>query len=339
MARLSFAPTPRFLSLSVACPVRCAGKGIYRGTITFPLASIKRHHTTDTQASQKSSWTHPIYSKEQILAVHPSHRQADTWQDKTALTSVRFLRWGMDLVSGYRSHPSTQNTHSKNNIMTEQKWITRFIFLESVAGVPGMVAGMLRHLKSIRRMRRDHGWIETLLEEAYNERMHLLTFLKLASPGPLMRLMVLGAQCTFFSGFSLAYLISPQICHRFVGYLEEEAVITYTRAIEDLENGHLPAWEALQAPAMAVKYWSMPEGQRCMRSLLLYVRADEAKHRDVNHTLGNLDQNLDPNPFSAKFRVPVSVRRVGRGEAGRERDVGGFGELGELRAEHSRKEI
>jgi ubiquinol oxidase len=70
----------------------------------------------------------------------------------------------------------------------------RNIFLESVAGVPGMVAGMLRHLHSMRRMKRDNGWIETLLEESYNERMHLLTFLKMAEPGPFMRVMVLGAQ-------------------------------------------------------------------------------------------------------------------------------------------------
>lgn len=29
----------------------------------------------------------------------------------------------------------------------------------------------------------------------------------------------------------VAYLINPKICHRFVGYLEEEAVHTYTRCI------------------------------------------------------------------------------------------------------------
>ncbi|KAF3011622.1 Alternative oxidase, mitochondrial precursor [Penicillium rubens] len=247
----------------------------------------------------------PQYTKEQILAVRTAHRKAYTWQDRAALGTVRLLRWGMDFVSGYNSRPANTNTLSKAYVMTEEKWITRFVFLESVAGVPGMVAGMLRHLKSIRRMRRDNGWIETLLEEAYNERMHLLTFLKLAEPGPAMRFMVLGAQWVFFSGFSLAYLISPQICHRFVGYLEEEAVITYSKAIRDLEDGHLPAWEGLQAPEMAIKYWQMPEGQRCMRSLLLYVRADEAKHRDVNHTLGNLDQNTDPNPFAAKVRAQV----------------------------------
>jgi hypothetical protein len=115
-----------------------------------------------------------------------------------------------------------------------------------------------------------------------------------------MRFMVLGAQCVFFTGFSVAYLISPQICHRFVGYLEEEAVITYSKAIRDLDNGRLPRWESLRAPDMAVRYWEMPVDQRCMRSLLLYVRADEAKHCEVNHMLGNLDQNLDSNPFSVR---------------------------------------
>jgi hypothetical protein len=145
--------------------------------------------------------------------------------------------------------------------------------------------------------------IETLLEEAYNERMHLLTFLKMAEPGWFMRLMVLGAQGVFFNGFFLAYLISPRTCHRFVGYLEEEAVITYTRAIHDLETGKLPRWEKLEAPAFAVKYWAMPEGHRTIRDLLLYIRADEAKHREVNHTLGNLSQK-DPNPYMAEYQDP-----------------------------------
>lgn len=146
--------------------------------------------------------------------------------------------------------------------------------------------------------------IESLLEEAYNERMHLLTFLKLAEPGWFMRLVVLGSQGIFFNAFFISYLISPRTCHRFVGYLEEEAVITYTHAIEELEKGKLPAWEDLDAPNIAVNYWNMPEGHRKMIDLLLYVRADEAKHREVNHTLGNMDQENDPNPFAAKYHDP-----------------------------------
>ncbi|KAJ5108012.1 hypothetical protein N7456_004687 [Penicillium angulare] len=269
---------------------------ILRSTLRPSFVIPARQHSTKTP--QKSSWTHPTYTQEHIVAVAPAHLKPSTWQDRVALQKVRLLRWGMDFATGYKSG----GKDASQNKMTEEKWLRRFIFLESVAGVPGMVAGMLRHLKSLRQMRRDNGWIETLLEEAYNERMHLLTFLQLAEPTPLMRFMVLGAQCVFFSGFSLAYLISPQICHRFVGYLEEEAVVTYSKAIRDLDNGQLPKWESLQAPAMAVRYWQMPADRQCMRSLLLYVRADEAKHCEVNHTLGNLDQNLDPNPYALQVK-------------------------------------
>lgn len=147
--------------------------------------------------------------------------------------------------------------------------------------------------------------IETLLDEAQNERMHLLTFMNLAEPSIFMRLMVLGAQGVFFNGFFLSYLMSPRICHRFVGYLEEEAVVTYTRAVEELERGALPEWTHLKAPDMAVKYWQMPEGNRTMKDLLMYVRADEAKHGEVNHTLGNLNQGADPNPYASKYKDPT----------------------------------
>jgi len=162
--------------------------------------------------------------------------------------------------------------------------------------------------------------IETLLEEAYNERMHLLTFLKMAEPGWFMKLMILGAQGVFFNGlihvpplingllillgFFLSYLISPRTCHRFVGYIEEEAVKTYTVAIKDIEEGKLPAWKTLKVPEIAIRYWNMPEGKQTMRDLLYYIRADEAKHREVNHTLGNLEQDEDPNPFVSEYKDP-----------------------------------
>lgn len=61
------------------------------------------------------------------------------------LTAIRIMRRAFDVVTGYGPN------------MTEAKWLQRMIFLETVAGVPGMVAGMLRHLKSLRTMQRDHG--------------------------------------------------------------------------------------------------------------------------------------------------------------------------------------
>lgn len=102
--------------------------------------------------------------------------------------------------------------------------------------------------------------------------MHLLTFLKMKKPGPFMRLMVLGAQGIWCNAMFFAYLISPRTVHRFVGYLEEEAVYTYTRQIEDLDAGRLPKWEKLEAPDIAVEYWKMPVGNRTMRDLLLYSK-------------------------------------------------------------------
>lgn len=124
-----------------------------------------------------------IYTKEQMNEVVVARRNIKNWSDRVAITFVRTLRFGLDLATGYKKETGR---------MTARQYMIRNVFLESVAGVPGMVAGMLRHLHSMRRMKRDNGWIETLLEESFNERMHLLTFLKMAEPGWFMRVMVLG---------------------------------------------------------------------------------------------------------------------------------------------------
>lgn len=265
---------------------------------------------TERVRKTPSAWPHPAYTEEQMRQVTVAHREAKTLSDKVALSAVKILRWGMDLATGYK-HEKAVNLNAKDPEaarkkygMTEEKYLIRNVFLESVAGVPGMVAGMLRHLHSMRRMKRDNGWIESLLEESYNERMHLLVFLKMQRPGAFMRFMVLAAQGVMCNALFFSYLISPRTVHRFVGYLEEEAVITYTRQIKDLEEGRLPKWQTLEIPEIAVDYWKMPEGHRTMRDLLLYIRADESKHREVNHTFGNLDQKEDPNPYVSEYRDP-----------------------------------
>jgi len=258
----------------------------------------------------EAAWPHPIYTEQEMNQIVIAHRDTRNWSDKVALFAARFLRKTLDFVSGYRHDKAVAlgqkdpSAAAKKYAMTERKYLTRNIFLESVAGVPGMVAGMLRHLHSMRRMKRDNGWIETLLEESYNERMHLLIFLKMAEPGWFMRLAVLGAQGVFFNAMFLSYLISPRTCHRFVGYIEEEAVITYTREIADIDAGKLPQWAKMTAPDIAIGYYKMPEGKQTMRDLLLYIRSDEAKHREVNHTLGNLDQKNDPNPYVSQYKDP-----------------------------------
>lgn len=95
------------------------------------------------------------------------HREPKDFSDRVALGMMRMLRWGTDLATGYHhdvEEPANFTdgkaalTKTKPYRMSERKWLIRFLFLESVAGVPGMVAGMLRHLHSIRRMKRDNGW-------------------------------------------------------------------------------------------------------------------------------------------------------------------------------------
>jgi hypothetical protein len=155
---------------------------------------------------------HEIYSEKELHAIKITHKKFESWHDRVAYAAVRTLRFFFDTFTGY-VHQSPKSTSDKGKSMNESQWLRRIIFLESIAGVPGMVAGMSRHMKSLRKllfvffiylsifigtMRRDHGWIHTLLSEAENERMHLLTFLELRNPGWIFRGFVLLGQGTFF---------------------------------------------------------------------------------------------------------------------------------------------
>ena len=155
----------------------------------------------------------------------------------------------------------------------------RAIVLETVAAVPGMVGGALQHLRSLRTMTDDEGWISALLDEAENERMHLMAFMHIAKPTRLERLLVIIAQGVFYNMFFAIYLISPRLAHRIVGYFEEEAVVSYTSYLEEIDAGH---HENVPVPEFAIKYWNLPEGAR-LRDLVLAIRDEEAFHRNVNH--------------------------------------------------------
>lgn len=155
----------------------------------------------------------------------------------------------------------------------------RAIVLETVAAVPGMVGATLTHLRCLRNMCDDNGWIRTLMEEAENERMHLMTFIQIAKPTLFERWVVLGVQWVFYLAFFVLYLVSARTAHRVVGYFEEEAVISYTHYLAEIDEGHSPN---VPAPEIAKHYWNMPD-DATLRDVVLVVRADEAHHRDVNH--------------------------------------------------------
>ena len=102
-----------------------------------------------------------------------------------------------------------------------------------------MVAGMLLHLKSLRKIEDDKGWIKTLLDEAENERI-LMTFIHVAKPTAVERFIIMIAQFIFIITYAFIYLVSQRTAHRIVGYFEEEAVISYTEYLKELEAGTIP---------------------------------------------------------------------------------------------------
>jgi len=153
---------------------------------------------------------HPVYCKLDIEKVEVTHLKPTKFRDHFAYAYVSVLRKCFDLASWY--NPPKMN---------ENQWMVRILLLETIAGVPGMVGGMGRHLRSIRTLQRDHGWIHHLLEEAENERMHLFTFLAVQQPGILMRIMIVLSQGVFFNFYFISYILFPKYSHRFVGYLEE----------------------------------------------------------------------------------------------------------------------
>ena len=175
----------------------------------------------------------------------------------------------------------------------------RAVVLETVAAVPGMVAGMLIHLKSLRRMEDDHGWVKTLLEEADNERMHLMTFIAVAKPNWLERAIVLLAQGVFFNAFFVLYLFFPRTAHRMVAYFEEEAVVSYTAYLEDIDAGRT---DNVAAPQIAIDYWGLKPDAR-LRDVVIVVREDEAGHRDVNHEFADILDKGGPDAVDDDDRM------------------------------------
>jgi ubiquinol oxidase len=188
------------------------------------------------------------------------HKAPEGFADRVALGIVKFMRVFADAFFSKR-------------------YGHRAVVLETVAAVPGMVGGLLQHLKALRHIREDEGWIRELLDEAENERMHLMTFIHIAKPSLFERGLIMVGQGIFFNAYFFLYLFFPKTAHRVVGYLEEEAVISYTSYLAELDAGRV---ENVAAPKIAIDYWKLAPDAR-LREVIIAVRADEAKHRDVNH--------------------------------------------------------
>jgi ubiquinol oxidase len=206
------------------------------------------------------------------------HHKPHDLADRIALGFTKVLRWSADTFFAKR-------------------YGHRAIVLETVAAVPGMVGATINHLKCLRRMCDDKGWIRTLMEEAENERMHLMTFIEIARPTLFERFVILAVQWVFYLAFFALYLVSARTAHRVVGYFEEEAVISYTLYLAEIDEGRSAN---VPAPAIARHYWKLAD-DATLRDVVLVVRADEAHHRDINHGFASELAGLAPTVAAAPY--------------------------------------
>lgn len=220
-------------------------------------------------------------AKQTLPSTAGEHYEPRGFSDRFAFGFVKLLRFFADLFF-------------------QKRYGHRAVVLETVAAVPGMVGGLLQHLKALRHIRDDQGWIAELLEEADNERMHLMTFIQISKPTAAERIVIMTVQMVFYNVYFFLYLLSSKTAHRVVGYFEEEAVRSYTDYLTEIDAGNL---ENVPAPQIAIDYWSMDASAR-LRDVVLVVRADEAGHRDRNHGFADAinskqDPGHNPEPVAA----------------------------------------
>lgn len=192
------------------------------------------------------------------------HHEPQTLSDRIAVRSVRALASIATTLFGKR-------------------YGNRAVVLETVAAVPAMVAATLLHLRCLRRMIDDRGWVRAFMDEAENQRAHLMAFVAIARPSGFERFLIVIAQGAFYNAYFLLHLISPRTAHRIAGYLSEEAVRGYTQYLARLEAGEQP--NSL-APASALIYWNLdPSAQ--LSDMVIAMREDEAIHRDIHHAFAD----------------------------------------------------
>lgn len=185
----------------------------------------------------------------------------DRLSDKTAMAMTKFFRFWAD-------------------VFFRERYGHRAVVLETIAGVPGMVAGMWIHLKSLRQMKTGYGpMIRELLEEAENERMHLMFFIEIAKPNLFERCLILLAQAIFWNFYFVMFVFFPRTAHKMIAYFEEEAVRSYENYLNMIAHGKI---ENVPAPQLAIDYYDLKPDAK-LHDMVYRVQRDEAKHAEANH--------------------------------------------------------
>jgi ubiquinol oxidase len=168
----------------------------------------------------------------------------------------------------------------------------RVIVVETIAAVPPMVAATLLHLKCLRLLIDDRGWVRTFMDEAENQRAHLMSFVAAARPSTFERLLIVLGQGIFYNAYFLLYLVSARTAHRVAGYLAERSVAGYSDLLERIRAGEQAD---APAPASAIAYWDLAPEAR-LSDMIVAIREDEAIYRDIHHAFADALTAGNPLP-------------------------------------------
>lgn len=184
-----------------------------------------------------------------------------------------------DVISNTIAKSLTLFFKAMANMFFQERYGHRAVVLETVAAVPGMVAAFFCHLETLRKGKFETTpELSTMLNEAENERMHLMIVLQVVKPSFIERMMIVVAQVVFTVGYSILYVLSRRTSHRMIQYFESEAVVSYTNYINLVDRGVI---ENVPAPQIAIEYYNLP-ATASYRDVLEKIRADELAHYAAN---------------------------------------------------------
>lgn len=229
---------------------------------------------------------HPMWKGKDPSQIEIKHYKPKGVADWIAYGMLNSIIRVFDVLSGFR--PGKMN---------ERGWNRHFLFMESISGVPRVTAAFIRHWKSIFYSKHDSGAYHHLIEEEENERMHLFFWTQLGHAGSLVKSAIILYQFFFVFFYGTMYALSPKVGHRFLGYLEENIIRSYTLLLDDIDAGRLPLWKDMQPPKVMLEYYELPETSR-IRDLVIEIRADEALHREVHHHLAEtpMKEQVEDDP-------------------------------------------
>ncbi|KAJ3105334.1 hypothetical protein HDU97_008231 [Phlyctochytrium planicorne] len=204
-----------------------------------------RYDITSTRPEKRT----PIYTKEMLESFRnwqppPASPDLHTSSEVVAYILFRILKFGLNLLT---------LTLPKPQFLSSNSWFRRFIFLETLSSVPGFMGSMIRHIRSLKSLQDDKGWIPTLLDDTENHRAHLMSWMMVGKPGAIMTTCVVITQGLFYQSFFVVYAVSQQTVHRFLTFVAEDSVKTYTICLEDVENGKIQDWKNRPAPKQAIE--------------------------------------------------------------------------------------